>query len=338
MYECVDNCGGWADRIKGIFTTYALSILTDRKLLVKIEKPCKFENAISPNEIDWRIDPSLNRQMTVYYYFIHWDYAYLKKHFFTVDFTNFQPEFDLIVIRTGLELLRHLTVNPNHHAKIRQAGYEVDKFNFETLLETWFKKLFKYNDYLESRYNELLKLARPTKHTKLVCAQVRIGGGKDFNFLSLNNTKNYWSFIREKFLTNLNDYKLFVTSDSKQVIDEAYGEFGEEHLLGFKNHSTHIDMVNSTKNDDQCKQISELYLDFRMLSQCHMGVVSQSNFGIFGIMNRKEKDYEKNFYIYSNIDNMSKQFWNRNDLVFLPFNATYIYLEDMNHFQSILKF
>lgn len=338
MYECEENCGGWADRIKGIFTTYALSILTNRQLLLKIEKPCKLEKSILPNEIDWRMNASLLHGISMFNYFIYWDFHFVKEHFLNTDFTNFHPGADFIIVRTGLDLLQHLTVNPKHHSRLKESGYEISKFNLENILEEWFRKLFKYNDDLETKYNEMLKLARPTANTKLIFAQVRLGGGRDFEFLQLNQTKNYWNFIREKFLNNIKySYKLFVTSDSKLVIDDAYEEFGEENLMGFRNHSNHIDLIENTENDDQCKQISELYLDFRILSQCDMAVISQSNFGIYGIMNRKKRNFD-DFYIYSNIDNISKQFTNRSNLIFSPFNTSYAHLEDMNHFMSILKF
>lgn len=317
-------------------TAYALSLLTDRKLLIKINKPCKLEKSFLPNEIDWRTNYTNFNGMSQFNYHINWDFNYLKTQFFNINFNNFFTEVDVIILRTGLDLIKLLTDNRNHHDKIQQLGYMVQNFNFEHVFYDWFHKLFKLNEYLDNKLKDLIKISRPRTETKLICAQIRIGGGKDFDFFPLNNTKLYWNFIREKFLLNIKDYKLFVTSDSKQVIDAAIEEFGQNNLLSFKSHSTHIDLINDAKNDQECNQISELYLDFMFLAECDMGVVSQSNFGIFGIMNRKDKNFD-NFYIHSNPEELRKNFWKRDNLNFVPFNTSFIYLEHMNHYNHLFN-
>ena len=80
-------------------------------------------------------------------------------------------------------------------------------------------------------------------------------------------------------------------------------------------------------NETECDRIAEIYLDFFMLGKCDMGVVSHSGFGLIGILNRKELKDLKNFYVFTNQENLKRKFRNRNDLYFIPFNASILYVE-----------
>ena len=56
QYECnVPHkvCGGWADRLKGIMSTYALSMILNRSFLLQITQPCYIETLLQPNQINW---------------------------------------------------------------------------------------------------------------------------------------------------------------------------------------------------------------------------------------------------------------------------------------------
>ncbi len=42
VYECIEGmglCGGWGDRLKGIYSAYAWSLLSKRKFYININKP-----------------------------------------------------------------------------------------------------------------------------------------------------------------------------------------------------------------------------------------------------------------------------------------------------------
>ena len=54
VYECKFHCGGWADRLKGIMSVYALSLLTNRRFLIDIRTPCNFSQLFMPNTVEWR--------------------------------------------------------------------------------------------------------------------------------------------------------------------------------------------------------------------------------------------------------------------------------------------
>ena len=52
VYECTtrSTCGGWADRLKGIMSAYAISLLTDRNFIIYHIKPCLLSNFFESNE------------------------------------------------------------------------------------------------------------------------------------------------------------------------------------------------------------------------------------------------------------------------------------------------
>lgn len=58
MYRCdaladTHNCGGLADRLKGIMSIYLWSLLSNRSLLIRITRPCNFVNLLEPNLVPW---------------------------------------------------------------------------------------------------------------------------------------------------------------------------------------------------------------------------------------------------------------------------------------------
>ena len=321
IYECVNkHCSGWADRIKGIMTSYALSLLMDRKFLIRMTKPCQLEDYLIPNEIDWSPNniPNLNK-MKHHYLSIDWRGYINESSFSKINFIEYYKQIDVIITQINMQLIKHLTINSKHHKRIQQLGYLVNEFNLEMLIYKWFNKLFKLNAQLETEYESLIKNLKPTSESKLICAQIRI-----FNYKESSMVKLFWKFIQNNFIkNNEQNYKIFVTSDKAYIIDESIKVFGAEHAFGLKNNSFHINYIQK-----RCDYTMKLILDFKLLSMCDMAVVSHSGFGMVGLLNRvyNQNSYQ-NLYVHSNPDNMRKQFWNRKNLTFVPFNTSLFYLE-----------
>ena len=62
IYLCDSTCSGYADRVKGMLTAYAISLLTNRKFIIqnKMTRNCPLETFQLPNKINWLL--SLNKQ------------------------------------------------------------------------------------------------------------------------------------------------------------------------------------------------------------------------------------------------------------------------------------
>lgn len=313
-------------------TAYAISLLTNRSFIIDLSKPCNLQDIIIPNEVEWTLSSLPKKEgFTKHHLLLHWDFDFVRNHLMKINFLKYYNQKNVIVVRTGLNLVQHLSVNRKHHKKIKSLGYAVEKFNIENLLFQWYRNLFKFKEDFQEHFNKVLKKAKPNKHTKLICAQIRIGMKGDMQFTKRNNTKLFWNLIKEKFLSDNNikeNFKIFITTDIEDVIDEAIYEFSEEKVVAFKNRSIHFEMAKET----QCNSLNGVYLDFNLLGECDMGVISHSGFGFMGILRRKNIDtLKKNFYVYTNPDDLTKNFGKRSNLSFIPFDVSLLYLENKLH-------
>ena len=54
VYECNQTgCNGWADRLRGIISIYAVSLFTNRQFILNMTFPCDLETILHPNEVNW---------------------------------------------------------------------------------------------------------------------------------------------------------------------------------------------------------------------------------------------------------------------------------------------
>lgn len=155
--------------------------------------------------------------------------------------------------------------------------------------------MFKLNPVVEEKFNAYLKKAKPEPSTPLICVQVRIGETSDMDFTMRNFSVHYWDFIRKNFINNLKDYRVFVTSDTESVEKEAIEEFGREKTVVIDGVSTHFDSESDKRED--CSRFEKIIMDFWMLGNCDMALVSDSGFGIFGILRNRVP--EQDFYVLS---------------------------------------
>ena len=333
----VNACGGLADRFKGLMSAYALSLLTDREFLIKITYPCAIENYLIPNEINWNAD-LLASKSSYLNMFIGWDIDKLI-HFGQInDFNRVWGNVDVVFIKNQLDFIRLLSTNTNYHSKINKLGYEIAEFNIESVFQKWYNKLFKLSPNLESKYQQFLNEAKPTAASKLICAQIRVGGSNKLNhatdafFMKRNDTSLYWQFMRQNFLSKSNEklYKIFITSDSQDVIMEARQEFGLENIISNMESSFHLDkQIANTK----CQSSDGIYLDFVYLSHCDMGVLSHSGFGLCAVLNKADKNLN-DFYVYSSPSLDMNTFWQRDqlDFQFIKFNYSMLYSENYQNY------
>ena len=243
LFSCTNkssDCKGWADRLKGIISAYGISLITERQLVINITHPCSLTNFIEPNEIKW--DINLPTQLGKY--FIDFNHNFTKDIISNMNFLDYHKEEDVIEINPRYDYITALASNPKHHEKLKELGYRLNQFNSFNLFDKWYKKLFKFEKSLENEYQKILKSLKPTSNHRLICAQIRIGGKKnnsqfnDLHFMNRNKSTDFWEFIRNNFLPNITkygfEYKIFVTSDTPGVFDEAIKEFGSKIVVASK--------------------------------------------------------------------------------------------------------
>ena len=57
IYTCSGSglCGGWGDRLRGLYSVYLLSILQNRSFGIEMNRPCPIEKFIRPAVLNWTI-------------------------------------------------------------------------------------------------------------------------------------------------------------------------------------------------------------------------------------------------------------------------------------------
>ena len=319
VYSC-DHCGGWADRLKGILSSYVMAEILNRKFIIEFKQPCPLENIIDPNHVKWneRIVEKYNEDNS-----FKIDFGYridLIKWLEKIDVLNLTDK-KYLRLTGGIMFSDAFVKNEHVTARLRELDYEPSKLYLPNHLHRWYTELFKLPSQMKSNYDEFKK---KVKGAKLICAQVRVGsstGGKsqDEHFMPRQNARLYWEFMRREFLEkqnmNRSEYKVFVTSDQEDVKVEAAKYFGADRVLYNADSSYHFDRDFRQENDLRCKTLQKVLYDFQLMGLCDAIVVSHSGFGLFGAFNRK--DPYKNLFVYTFKDqkdlekDLSKIIWNR---------------------------
>lgn len=174
----------------------------------------------------------------------------------------------------------------------------------------FFNKLFRLEPKIQSKLDWYLKKAKPNPDTSMICIQVRIGGarpnvGYDREITPRNFSVFYWQHVREKFLSQINNsrYHVFVTADTESVEREAMKEFGTDKVTVIGGISSHVDREYDMRED--CTRYEKIVLDYWMLGFCDMALVSDSGFGILGVL--RAGIPKKNFYVLSALENGLKE-------------------------------
>jgi len=292
VYECTNEilCGGWGDRLKGIMSAYAISLLTDRYLLIYHVKPCLLNHFFEPSI--YFINKTINYdQASKKWYLNNEDF---RKSLSYLNAFNLTSKY--ITIRNNLEWIEPLSKNEIYKEKIKELGYTEKNFKIQFLFKNWYSEIFKLNKRLNEKYLKFLKKAKPRNKTKLICAQVRIGDAGGTQFMKRGNLKIYWNYMRTNFIKNLTDYRIFLTTDTQDIVSEAIKEFGNEFIVTNDGPNNHLDLFSKLELNDE--KLDKTFLDFHSLQNCHMAIISESGFGKLGVFNRNYPN--ENLAMFSN--------------------------------------
>ena len=183
---------------------------------------------------------------------------------------------------------------------IKEWGFKPKEFHFSQAFLHWFNKLFKLHPDVASKFQPYLEKAKPKKTMPLICVQIRIGGKRpnvpyDREITPRDFTVHYWDFVRNNLTKGMSDFRVFVTADTEAVEKEAVKELGESKVVVIDGVSAHMD--READFGPKCSRFDKIVMDFWMLGYCDMALVSDSGFGIFGIL--RTKIPEDHFFVLS---------------------------------------
>lgn len=321
QYECSENdiCGGWADRLKGLMSTFAFSLITDRTFLIKMTKNCDLKNILEPNEINWDHNIIVSKKISSKVLKYAWNYALSDQFKKEKEILSNETDNSLLIVKSGFMFSDALSENPNFTEKIKKLGYNQTKFKIAYLFKEWYKKLFKLNNRLEKKLEKFLKKLKPLNNSKVICAQVRMGDPGHIGQTDVNASVNFWHFINKTFLQSKysNQYSINITSDTEQIKQEGKNFFVNHNVFYNDKSSNHVE-IKSQENG--CQSLENVIFDFHLMQYCDIGVVSHSGFGILSMWNRP--DPFKNLYVYTkkNQKKFKNDYWNRKNLTFLKYS------------------
>ncbi|CAF1553925.1 unnamed protein product [Rotaria magnacalcarata] len=310
VYVCHENCGGWGDRLRGIMSTFMLSLMLDRNFRIEITHPCNLTHFLRPNLYNWAqpidglivVDPithhrrfNLTRKMLI-------TTANARKEILSNvsqilhnnrSINSIWSE-DVLYWATNKDYFYQLSNNMFYRKKFKSYGI-MTKYNIklEILFPLFYEILFRPVDKIQQH---TLQFRLKPKKNPIICAQIRTGRNPTIPDDKLlpgrrNISESVFSFIDSND-SNINS-EIFLTTDNQQVYDEALQRYGSR-LLYVSGEITHLDR---SLNIDQkvCREQDKLLTDFHLLGElCDVSIISNSGFGFWGNL-RRFKPFEQLF-------------------------------------------
>ncbi len=283
---------GFADRVKGIVTTYAISLLIGRNFLIKMDEPCNLTDFLLPNHIDWSKsieeliqEGKLRRNYTSLKY-LKRNKGNLKAYNVTgiLNMAYRYWDVDVIFFTINDNWLPFVQGNKYLKQRIFQIGYQSKDFKMSYLLKDWLNRLFKFSPRLQKEYDKYLKLLKPNKDTYVICAQIRTH--------DIDNKKNssiahlFWNYINVNFFDKKNknndNYRIFITSDYDLIEKEASIYFGYDKVV----YTTNVGKSNHFLKIKDCKNEIKGVLDFFLLQHCDLALHGHGEYGKTAYYNR----------------------------------------------------
>ncbi len=289
---------------------YALSLFTQRQLLIDMTTPCSFTQMILPNQVNWNSnDYKLNGKKNSHLGCI--DKPSCMKIFDDIiDSSANELDNDILTVNVNNDWLTYFSQNPKFKTRIKKLGYSPEKFKLIYLFKDWYNKLFKFSPDFQMKY-DLIKSKADLEQNTLLCAQIRIGGSHygEWQFNSYNVTKDFWKFLREHFMKDIkeNKWKLLVITEMSIVQKEAVEEFSDANMVRVPGEFSHMDRLSNLGNN--CSKIEKSILEFKFMEYCEKAAISASGYGKLGMWSRDQpiKDvfvFEKNTFTKMSYDDL----------------------------------
>ena len=304
IYSCRSFCGGWGDRLRGILSAYALSILSRRRFMIDMHYPCNILDVLQPNIINWTYtepDRSMNRTRLTINTMPSWQTKHSTEITTMIKSKNFVQawsSYDDIFISTNSDYMmlafRNLHLLNETRALLGQLP--VSQSTMQTLFALIFELLFKPTLRVIHRVNAVLAASL---QRDLICFHIRIGKNTnnpyDHAFTARVNTSQSMIRFTDGHLLNKSSFIVFVTSDSGQAVSDVVRHYPTSSMtvVGPILHIDRFDRQSPTLADGFVKVIADFYL----LGECHISLLSTSGFSAWA--NRRRTNPHEQLYVFN---------------------------------------
>lgn len=277
VYYCNTDCGGYADRQKGIVSTYLMALLTGRKFVIVLQKPCELENFFLPHAYNWlecknyvlNASPNKTQRLTVY------DQPGKFRRFLSN--LNFQEKWTSQIVEITINFLvidivrKHLEKNP-----LKQLSW-IRNVSPDFIISTVLNLLFRRNPSFDREIKNFFRYH--VKNKSLSCAHIRIGRNPSiptdriFDGRGHPNLTTIISFL-DKF-KDKEKYVLYLASDTNDVKSMFSSKFN--NIVYLNKTVVHVDKLKGSEKEG-CDGFHTAILEQTLLSKCDTLVLTTSGF------------------------------------------------------------
>ena len=265
IYKCNGRslCGGWGDRLRGLYSVYFLSILKNMTFGIEITKPCSIQKFIHPNYLDWRVYPTEVK----------------GTHVIILDRKAPPLTLNDILARIPNTDIVRVTFNEDYIDAFMSHKILEDKLPFlktfasSDIHRIMYHGLFKYEESLVVELERFFEKTVKSHH--LVSAHIRMGD--QLTRHTDDDLRQIWDFLKQ--YQNQSEYKIFIASDTQKVKDTARKLFASQYV-GLTGTIIHTDHVETYRKKDVCKGLRLSLLEHAVLARSDSLLLTQSGFGI----------------------------------------------------------
>ncbi|KAK3577869.1 hypothetical protein CHS0354_021838 [Potamilus streckersoni] len=273
---CVDQdqCFGWGDRQRAIATTYLISLLSNRKFGIYMTNPCRLENFLVPNRVNWIVNKNELDGLCAKDVYMYYDEAQnFRQHKMieSADFNKLFPE-DIVYFHTAQDYVAAIRRN-------RLTADMIPWLHRYTIGKAYgyiMRHLFTLNNGTRQTVTDVFY--KHVKDCKLVCAHIRMGDpwSKEAK-TPQSELPLIWNFLN--IYNNVSKYKIYVATDSNETKAQAIKHFRYQIV----DTEGIIDQMERSKS---CDVFRRVIVEQEILTRCDVLMLTQSSLGIIAAFMR----------------------------------------------------
>ncbi|XP_033754575.1 uncharacterized protein LOC117337619 [Pecten maximus] len=282
VYDCsikyAGMCGGLADRLSGILSTFGLAIISRRHFKIRHDKPCALDNYLEPHKYDWKLNESIIPITAQFMNLIDNNSYHLRVSAVKTNHLDNVFRNDVTLIRMNWDMTQDFRLRPN----ITDDFPWITKLQYADIYSELYHYLFKPGKIVLDKFADIEKRR---KHGLLACSHARAGDNRNADFTRI------W-----KFLSNLDSskYDIYLASDQQYVRDA-----GIKYLHGYDVITMSGRLGNIDFSEVGCDAFMTSMVDFYTLTKCDLLVITDSGFSMISAYVRGTSD---NLYCTGKLD------------------------------------